>query len=210
MILFKAYSLLPAQEAQPLNYTWPIVISIFYIIFLKDKLSLFTFGGLLFAFIGVIVIATRGNFNSFQFESRIGVILSISSSIIWASFWIINLKDKRDDIVKLTGAFVYGTLITFIYILCFDSFKIKSPIYLMGSVYIGLFEMSLTFFLWMKALQLSTNKAKTSTLVYLAPFISLIFIAFILGENIRLSSIAGLIMIVGGILFQQLSTVRKV
>ena len=26
LVLFKAYDLLPAQEAQPLNYTWPIML----------------------------------------------------------------------------------------------------------------------------------------------------------------------------------------
>ncbi|MDZ7763179.1 MAG: hypothetical protein U5K00_01960 [Melioribacteraceae bacterium] len=51
-------------------------------------------------------------------------------------------------------------------------------------------------------------KAKTSTLAYLSPFISLIFIALILGETILLSSIIGLIFIVGGIVFQQLENFK--
>ena len=39
LILFKAYSVLPAQEAQPINLTWPLIISIISVIFLKQKLS---------------------------------------------------------------------------------------------------------------------------------------------------------------------------
>ncbi|GBD91501.1 EamA-like transporter family protein [bacterium BMS3Abin04] len=69
--------------------------------------------------------------------------------------------------------------------------------------------MGITFFLWMKGLQLSSDRAKTSTLAYLSPFISLIFIAIILKENILPSSILGLVFIIGGILYQHLGINKK-
>ena len=209
LILFKAYSLLPAQEAQPLNYTWPIAISIFSVIFLKQKLTLRTAIGLALAFLGVVIIATRGDVFGLHFHNLFGVILAAGSSLVWASYWIMSLLDERKDTIKLFGSFFYGTIFTAIYILFFDSFAVEKPVYLLGAVYIGLFEMGVTFFLWMKGLRLSTNKAKTSTLAYLSPFISLIFIAFILGETILLSSIIGLVFIVGGILYQQLEKVKQ-
>jgi len=205
LVLFKAYSLLPAQEAQPLNYTWPIVISIFSVLFLNQRLNFNTIVGLVLAFIGVIIIATRGNIFELHFHNIKGVSLAVGSSIAWALFWILNLLDKREESVKLFGSFLFGTILTGIYILFFDSletFKIK---YLFGAIYIGLFEMGITFFLWMKALYLSSNKAKTATLAYLAPFISLLFISLILGEDLFASSITGLVLIVGGILIQQTS-----
>jgi len=67
-------------------------------------------------------------------------------------------------------------------------------------VYIGLFEMGVTFILWMKALSLAGNNARIAGIAYLTPFISLVFIHFIVGETIAVSSVAGLILIVGGIL----------
>ena len=69
LILFKAYSILPAQEAQPINLTWPLIISILSVIFLKQKLSVKTIIGLLISFSGVVVIATRGNILSFHFQN---------------------------------------------------------------------------------------------------------------------------------------------
>lgn len=204
LVLFKAYSLLPAQEAQPLNYTWPIAISIFSVIFLDQKLTIKTIAGLLLAFFGVAVIATRGDLFSLEFHSFFGVILAAGSSLIWASFWILNLKDKRENGEKLFGAFFTGTIFTAIYISLFDSFKLNDYSFIFGAAYIGLFEMGITFFLWMKALQLSVNKAKTSTLAYLSPFISLIFISLILKETLFYSSIIGLVLIVGGILIQRI------
>jgi drug/metabolite transporter (DMT)-like permease len=202
VILFKAYELLPAQEAQPLNYTWPIMISIFSVLFLKEKISLKIILGLVVSFTGVIVLATHGNIFTFKFNNLYGISLALGSSVIWASFWILKLKDKRSISVKLLSAFFYGTIFTLIYILFFEKFSIPQTKYLLGAVYVGFFEMGITFFLWMKGISLSNNQSKTSTLAYLSPFISLLFIAIILGEKILFSSIIGLILIISGIIVQ--------
>lgn len=204
MILFKAYSLLPAQEAQPLNYTWPIAISILSAIFLKQKIGLRTISGLITAFIGVIIIATHGDFSTLHFENIFGVSLALGSSIVWAAFWIINILDQRKNTVKLFGAFLIGTIYSALYLFFFDSFVLNNFNYLFSAMYVGLFEMGITFFLWNKGLQLSADKAKTSTLAYLSPFLSLVFIALILKETILPSSIVGLMFIIGGILYQHL------
>ncbi|MEN8193973.1 MAG: DMT family transporter [Bacteroidota bacterium] len=204
MILFKAYSLLPAQEAQPLNYTWPITISILSVLVLKQKITSTSIIGLLSAFIGVVIIATRGDFTSLQFDNALGVSLALGSSIVWAFFWIMNLLDQRNNAEKLFGVFFLGTIYSAIYIFYFDSFNLGNLNYLFGAGYIGIFEMGITFFLWNKGLELSTDRIKTSTLAYLSPFLSLIFIAFILEETIRASSVIGLFFIIGGILYQNL------
>lgn len=205
MVLFKAYSLLPAQEAQPLNYTWPITLSILSAFILKQKINFKTILGLLTAFIGVSIIATRGDFTSLHFNNFAGVSLALGSSIIWASFWILNLLDQRESSVKLFGAFLIGTIYSALYLLFFDSFLLPNSIYLLGAGYVGIFEMGITFLLWNKGLELSTDKIKTSTLAYLSPFLSLLFIAFLLEETILLSSVVGLMFIIGGILYQNLS-----
>jgi drug/metabolite transporter (DMT)-like permease len=204
LVLFKAYSLIPAQEAMPLNYTWPIAIGLFSSIFLKQRLTLKTIVGMLIAFFGVLIIAIRGDLLSFKFHNVLGVSLALGSSIIWASFWTMNLIDKRSESIKLFSAFLYGTIIIFVYVVLFDSFALNNFKYILGSTYIGLFEMGITFFLWMTGLQLSDNRAKTATLAYLSPFISMVFISLILGEELFLSSIFGLLLIVGGILFQHI------
>ncbi|MGE5429517.1 MAG: DMT family transporter [Syntrophomonadaceae bacterium] len=204
MVLFKAYSLLPAYEAQPLNYTWPIMISLMSALFLKEHLGFKTIMGLVTAFLGVVVIATRGDVFSLKFHDPEGVILAVGSSVIWGSYWILNVIDKREAPSKLFGAFLMGTVYSALYLVLFGSFKVGNPLYIAGAAYVGLFEMGITFFLWMKGLALSKNKARTSTLAYLSPFISLIFITLILNEKISVYSIAGLLLIIGGILYQQL------
>ncbi|MBW8055643.1 MAG: DMT family transporter, partial [Nitrospira sp.] len=54
-VLFKAYDLLPAQEAQPLNYTWAIMLALLSIPLLKQRLGLKEFGAIVVSYFGVVV-----------------------------------------------------------------------------------------------------------------------------------------------------------
>ncbi|OYD17515.1 EamA family transporter [candidate division WOR-3 bacterium JGI_Cruoil_03_44_89] len=203
VVLFKAYSLLPAQEAQPLNYTWPIMLVLLSIPLLKQKIKFKSILAITISFVGVIIIGTRGNLTSLKFSNPQGVLLAVGSSVIWALFWIYNMKDKRDETAKLFLNFLFGSVFISIAILSFSKIVIPPINGLLSSIYVGLFEMGITFLVWLKALKLSKTTARVSNLIFLAPFISLIFIHRIVGEKILFSTIVGLILIVTGIITQQ-------
>lgn len=202
LVLFRAYNLLPAQEAQTLNYTWSIMVVIFSVIFLKQKIKLINIAAILISFFGVIIIATKGNLLSFQFANPLGLMLALGSSIFWASYWIISMTDKRDEIQKLILNFFYGTILILIYHLIMSSGFSKINLNILYCVYVGLFEMGITFILWMFALKYAENTSKVSNIIYLSPFLSLFWINIFLNEAIAISTIIGLILIVIGILIQ--------
>ncbi len=204
-VLLKAYTLLKAQEAGTLNYIWPITLVLLSIPLLKQKIKLLSVIAIVISFAGIIVISTEGRITTLEFSEPSGVALAVSSSIFWALYWIFNIKDKRDEVIKLFVNFVFGTLFILIAILLSGGFKNISFKGLAGALYIGIFEMGLTYFLWLKALQLSENTAKVSNLVYLSPFISLMIINIAIGEKILLSTVTGLILIIAGIILQQIS-----
>jgi drug/metabolite transporter (DMT)-like permease len=203
VILFKAYSLLPAQEAQPLNWTWPIMLVLLSIVILKQPIRWVSVLAILISFTGVLVISTRGDVLAFRFTNLPGAMLALGSSVIWALFWIYNVKDRRDEIVKLFLNFVFGTLFSLAAMLLFGEIRIPPAAGILGVMWVGLFEMGITFVTWLKALQLSRTTAQVSNLVYAAPFLSLFFIHFIVGEEIFPSTIAGLVLIVAGVVVQQ-------
>lgn len=202
VILFKAYSVLPAQEAMTLNYTWPIMLILLSIPLLKQKVSLKSSFAILLSFAGIIIITTKGNLTSFKLSNFFGDFLALSSSIIWALFWLLNVKDNKDSIIKLFLNFLSGTVFSFLLLLLMSDFKININA-LPPFIYIGIFEMSLTFVFWLTALKYTYTTDKISQLIFLSPFLSLFFISFIIGEKINLPTIIGLIFIVLGILFQQ-------
>ena len=204
LVLLNAYSILSAQEAMTINWLWPMTLALLSIPLLKQKIKTRGMIAITISFFGVFIIATRGNLLGFEFTNPIGVLLALSSTIIWSLFWIYNTKDKHDGSVRLFLNFIFGTLFILISILFFEKMKMPDIKGMLGAAYIGLFEMGITFLLWLKALKLSKTTAHVANLVYLAPFLSLIVISFVVGETIVLSTIIGLIFIIGGITLQKL------
>lgn len=155
------------------------------------------------SFIGVVFISSQGSLSGIGSTNLIGVLLAIGSSVIWALFWILSVLDKRDEIFKLFWNFAFGLIYLLIAAFLFTDFRLPDPKGLPAAVYIGLFELGITYIFWMKAMHLSENNAKTGNLIFLSPFLSLVFIHFILGETIYWTTFAGLVFIVSGIWYQQ-------
>lgn len=208
LILLKAYSLLPAQVAQPLNMIWPIILVFLSVPILKQKIPAKSFVALFISFAGVYIISSQGNIFNPGHSNPAGVLLATGSSVFWALYFILNVRDKRDESVKLFLNFFFGSVYIIIAIIITDNPVRVSTAGLLSSVYVGLFEMGITFLMWLKALRMSHSTDKVSNLVYLAPFISLIFVHFILNERIYITTPAGLLLIIFGIIVQNKQTNR--
>jgi len=204
VILFKAYTILPAQEAVPLNYTWPIMIVLLSIPLLKQKIKIIQILATVISFAGVVIISTRGNLSDFHFSNPGGDLLALGSAVIWAFFWISNVRDPRDETAKLFLNFFFGFIFILTATLCFSSLTLPGRIGLLGAVYVGLFEMGITFVIWLKALQTSRTTAQVSNFIFVVPFLSLVVITYVVGERIMPSTIGGLLFIIAGIILQQL------
>jgi drug/metabolite transporter (DMT)-like permease len=204
LIIFKVYSILPAQIAQPANFIWPVVLMLLSAPLLKQPIRLSGLVALLISFAGVIVLSSQGDLVHFRIKEPVGIALALSSSLVWSLFWIININDKRDDVLKLFLSALISLVFVFVLAAATGnlSFIFAKP--LLPAVYIGLFEMGIPFVLWLKALKLSESTGKISNLIYLTPFLSLIFIHTILKERLYYTSLIGLCLIVSGILIQRI------
>ena len=203
LVLFKAYELLPAQEAQAINYTWALMLAYLSVIFLNQTLLRSDIIAGLFCYFGVLIIATKGNLFSLQFESLEGLALAVLSTFLWSVYWIFNTKSKSDIEITLFSNTLVGAilvLILFVFTKEYNSLSFKG---VLGSLYIGAFEMGVAFLLWQKALSQATNTSKIANLIFLSPPISLIFISTVLKERILFSTLIALIFIFSGLIIQQ-------
>lgn len=204
LILFAAYDRLPAQQAQALNYTWAVVLSIMAVPFLGQTFTLKKFISIILAYSGVIVIATQGNLLSLDFKNPLGVILGIGSSLFFASYWILNTRNPRDAVVSLLLCF--GLSLPMLSVLMLIQGEVTALPWqaVAGGIYIGTFEMGFAFLLWMQAMRMTDNTAQLSNLVYLSPPLSLILLSTLADEPVMFSTIIGLVLIISGVLIQQL------
>ncbi len=205
LVLFKAYDLLPAQEAQPINYTWALTLMFLSIPILKQRIAVYDILAGFVGYFGVVVISTHGDIMGLRFTSGVGVLLALSSTVLWALYWIFNMKSRLDPVIGLFLNFCAGFPLIFVVCLLFsDPFPAQST-GILGAAYVGLFEMGVTFVLWLHALKYSVNTAKVGNLIFISPFLSLVFIHFLVGEDIRLSTLVGLIFITFSIVIQRFS-----
>jgi len=202
-VLFGAFERLPAQEAQPLNYTWALVLAYLSVPFLGQKLRRLDVLAGLVCYAGVLVIATRGAVTSLSFSDPAGVALAIGSTLIWASYWILATRDRRDPVVGLFLNFLFGLPVIALACVLTTGFSLPSTTALAAAVYVGVFEMGIAFVLWSFAMKKAENTSKVSNLIFISPFLSLVFIHFILGEDILMSTYGGLALIVSGLWLQQ-------
>lgn len=203
LVLFEAYALLPAQEAQPLNYTWALMLTYLSVLILKQRLSWQDIVAGLICYSGVLVISTRGAIWDLEFSNPVGVILALCSTILWALFWIYNTKWAVEPILGLWVNFISGFIFSLVWVL-YQGVLVQIPWQgVLSAVYVGVFEMGITFFLWLQAMRLTTQTAKIANLIFLSPFLSLVFIAVFLKEAILPSTLIGLVLIVGGLLLQK-------
>ena len=200
IVLFEAYDRLPAQVAQPLNYTWAITMSLLAVPLLGQRLGLREFMAMLVSYAGVVVISTRGlAFDALSYD-MIGIVLALASTLLWALYWIYSTRDEREPADALFLNFLLGT--PWVVIVCLFTSGLPEPSWqaFAGIAWVGLFEMGLTFVLWLNALKLAANAARVSQLIFLSPFLSLLLIQHVLGEDIHRATIFGLVLVVVGLM----------
>ena len=209
LVLFKAYDLLPAQEAQPLNYTWALTLALLSVPLLGQRLGVRDLLAGLVSYSGVLVISIRGDVSGLRFSDPLGVALALGSTVIWALYWIYNTKDERDPVAGLWLNFVFG--FPFVLAACwlFSDLRVVSLPGLLGAAYVGMFEMGVTFVCWLMALRLAANTAQVGYLIFISPFLSLLFINLLVGEVIRVATLAGLGLIVAGLVVQHTARLRR-
>ncbi|HDY7487606.1 TPA: DMT family transporter [Vibrio vulnificus] len=205
LILFKAYDLLPASQAQAINYSWAITLTLMAAVFLGQKIRKQDWVACVFSYVGVIVIATKGDLLGLSFESPLGVALALTSTLLWAGYWILNTKNQADPIVGvLLGFLVAIPFAIALTVIEGQSWGQISTQGWLAVTYVGLFEMGVTFVLWLSALKLTNNTARISNLIFASPFISLMLLSSIIGEEIHPTTLIGLMLIIAGLVIQQI------
>ena len=207
-VLFVAYDYLPAQIAQPINNTWALMLALLASWFMKQKLSIKELFWMLFAYSGVLVISL-GAGEKLGPISPTGMACIITSTLLYALYWIVNTKSRIPTMPGLIICFFTAFILASITLMVQGSPLIIPVRPLLGGIYVGLFELAIPFLLWGMALRLTTSVARISTLPFLVPFLALFWISLVIHEPIAWTTLVGLSIIISGTFMQQRTAARK-
>lgn len=201
-LLYSSFDMIPAGQANMVNYLWPIFVVIFSIVILKERFNYKTILAILVSFIGALIVFTRGNLTNFQNDYTYGYLLALGAAVCYALFSVIG---KRLPHEKFTGMLVYyisSLILVTPTMLVFSRLVIPTSIVtILALLFLGGLANSVGFVFWFKALEMG-HTHKVANIIYVSPFLSLIFVYFINYEIIPVVSISGLILIISGILIQ--------
>lgn len=201
-LYYYGLSQLTSQEACILNYLWPIMLVIFSVIILKEKLTLTKGVAMFCSFVGIVILSTGGSAST-EGNTALGMIACVIAAACYGLYSVLNKKvNYNQNITMMVIWFVVAVCSTILGLVTEEWKPIVGTVQWLGFVWLGVVTSGVAYLLWALALNGVKETAKIANLAFLTPFLSLIVSAILLKEQVRLRAVIALVFIVGGILLQ--------
>ncbi|MBE6068581.1 MAG: DMT family transporter [Clostridium lundense] len=194
----------PAQEVFIVNYTWPVWVGIFSCILIKEKFGIKKAIAIGMGFVGIYLVVSKGKMNmAVEIENVKGYAMALMGAVCYGIFSVLGKKHNYDKFLSMMFYYAFTFIYISIYLCIFYYIPAINFKEFLGLIWLGAFSGGIASVLWFLALKYG-DTFKMSNMIFLTPFISLIYTHFILGDRIYLSSFIGLLFIIIGILIEKL------
>ena len=182
----------------------PVFTVILSVFFLHEKMTVLKASGMIVAIIGVLLVTTATNQQSFQPSINVGYLLMILSTLNWAIYSVL-LKRLHIQLPSLVVTFY----------MCLIGFTLTTPFLVRNKgwemipfltsvewahlLFLGVFVSGVAYWYWAKALEV-LEASQVSVFLYLEPVATLITAILLLQEKIIPVSILGGIIIIMGVI----------
>ena len=202
LFLYSSFALAPAGQVNVMNYLWPIFIVILSIPILHEKFNYKTIFAIVLSFLGAIIALTKGNFAVFSGQYSLGYLLAAIGALFYGLFCVLGKKVRYDKLSSMLVYFIAAAIFIIPTTAIVSGFVMpKSLTTIVCLLVLGGLINSLTLVLWFEALK-SGHTHKTANLVYIVPFLAMVWTYFLNAEPFSIYAIIGLFLIVGGALIQ--------
>ena len=189
-----------ASQAFIVNYLWPIMSVLFACLLLKQRLTVRKIVAIAVSFLGVFTVA-GSDLIHFNTNTLLGALFCVLGAVSYGLFTALNQKFCYDKRIATMFFFLVAFLLSnAVNLVAGTPVSVTAP-QLLGLAYNGIFVMATASTTWALALE-SGKTAKISNFAYITPFLSLVWTSLILKEALTAWSIAGLCIIILGILIQ--------
>lgn len=198
----KAETLINASTASLISGLNPVFTTVLSAIFLKEKLKITKFIGLLVSFFGVFLL-TYGLNSGFYIDNFLGAFFSLLSVTSWVLSTVISkpLFKKYDPLDTTIWIIFIGTLmlIPFINHQNINEILNMGKTSLLSIIYLGFLSILFGYIFWYKGLKYK-EASTASSFIYLNPIIGTLSGMFFLKERLSTISSFGAILIVLGLI----------
>lgn len=203
IFFFGALMYAPAQEVFIVNYLWPVMVVVFASFTLGERFHFLKILGVVLGFLGVYVVVSQGDLLSFSFIHPQADLLAALGAVSYGLFSVLGKKYSYEKFTSMLVFYAVGFLLVSLTVGFFSHIPALTFTQLLRVLWVGVFTNTFAFIFWFKALEYGDTSVMAN-IIFLTPFLSLIYIYMLLGEPILFSSFVGLLVIVSGILLQSL------
>lgn len=200
LFYFGGAAILPASQAFIVNYLWPIMSVVFACILLKETLTGRKAIAFVISFLGVATVA-GGDLLNFQPQTLTGILLCMGAAVSYGAYTALNQRFSYDKQVAVMIAYGSTAILCLLIQLAMGAPMDLGWGHVAGLGWNGIGVMAVATTTWAMALDCG-NTAKISNLAYITPFLSLVWVFFVLKEVPTPWAIGGLCLIVLGIFVQ--------
>jgi drug/metabolite transporter (DMT)-like permease len=185
--------------------TTPVFMALLGWFILKERLGWTKNLGILLAFLGVVVVISKGDLGSVSFGNfgAPGDILVLISAVNWAVFSALSrrgLKSHSASLMMFLLMAIGWVFTTFLFITTNGLGEIASITVdgWMALGFLGVFCSGLAYVAWYDALKALTT-TETGAFLYIEPLVAVVIAFFVLGEAITWASLLGGAVILFGV-----------
>ena len=208
LFLYLGYDKAKGLEVLIVNYTWPILIVLFSLFLLKEKLTPKKIISLLLGFVGVSIVLTKGDLSNVHIENLEVIFLVFIGASSFALFSVLSKKVTLEPISVTAVYFFTATIASFISMLYFSEAKLPSSIEIFPILLNGLLLNGFSYLFWLNALKLS-EASYLAPFVFATPVLSAIYLIVFFNEPAQIAYAVGLVCVVIAGLVNSLSYKRN-
>lgn len=204
-------SMVSSTMAAIIISTIPLFVPVAAYFLLKEKLSMTNLTGLIISFFGVIMVimASEGQFSG----NMKGIMLMFLAVLGAVGYTIVakRLLDRYNGIIITAWQSTLGAIYVLPLFMVFEFQRLLSAEILRESIwavsYLGIFGSGICFILFTSAIR-ELGASKANVYANLVPVVAAILSYFVLDEEMPAMKIAGIIVVLTGLLLSQLTTQR--
>lgn len=209
--IFESYGLLNASPvvSSAVIATIPLFTPIAAFFFLNERLTSWNIVGFIISFFGVIFMLLNKNL---ELTVSLKGVIFLFSAVIVAVAYSISLRKLTLLYKPLTITFVQNVIGMIYFIPMFFVMERVAPSdimsignYIVPLLSLGVFASSVVYTLWAYAFS-KLGAAKANIYSNLIPVFTAIFSCIIIGENISIQKILGILLVIGGLILSQLKS----
>jgi len=185
--------------------TAPVFMAVMGLIFFKEKITLLSFGGIVLALFGLLMLIGKGDLTNIGLIQNKGDLLVLGSAFTWGVYSMVNKKISLTYSPLMTILYLFLMMAIIIVPFNLDQNTINSVVNLSQLgwfmvLFLGLFCSGIAYVIWAQALR-DLESAKVGAFLYLEPLITVFAAWIFLSEDITfLMLISGLLITIGVII----------